>query len=94
MKVGRTFGVEFWTTRRESGIELTVRYQQIEDGWWMTTCVEIPEAKTQGETIEEARENIADAVRLVIEAKRELAEREVRQQQEGGKAGPLETLTV
>lgn len=46
-------------------MELTVKYRKIEDGWWMATCVEIPEAKTQGETLEEARENIKDAVRLV-----------------------------
>ncbi len=54
----------------------TVLYEQIEDGWWMATCVEIPEAKTQGETLEEARENIKDAIQLVIESKRDLAGKE------------------
>lgn len=75
-------------------MELTVRYEKIEDGWWMATCVEIPEAKTQGETLEEARENIKDAVRLVIEAKRALAEREARQRENGNEAESLETLTI
>lgn len=75
-------------------MELTVRYEKIEDDWWMATCVEIPEAKTQGETLEEARENIKDAVRLVVEAKRELAEREAGQWKKGNKAESLETLTI
>lgn len=75
-------------------MELTVRYKKIEDDWWMATCVGIPEAKTQGETLEEARENIKDAVRLVVEAKRELAEREDGQRKEGREAGSLETLTI
>ncbi len=70
-------------------MELTVRYEKIEDGWWMAACVEIPEAKTQGETLEEARENIKDAVRLVVEAKRAQAEREG-----GTEAESLEVLTI
>lgn len=75
-------------------MELTVRYEQIEDGWWMATCVESPEARTQGETLEEARENIKDAVRLVMEAKRALAEREAGQREKGSEAESLETLTI
>lgn len=75
-------------------MELTVRYEKIEDGWWMAACVEIPEAKTQGETLEEARENIKDAVRLVIEAKRALAEREAGQREKGSEVKSLETLTI
>jgi predicted RNase H-like HicB family nuclease len=34
---------------------------------------EIPGAIRQGETIEEARENLADALRMVLECNRELA---------------------
>ena len=36
---------------------------------------ELPGANTQGATIEEARENLKEAVQLVLEANRELAER-------------------
>lgn len=60
----------------------------------MATCVESPEARTQGETLEEARENIKDAVRLVMEAKRALAEREAGQREKGSEAESLETLTI
>jgi predicted RNase H-like HicB family nuclease len=36
---------------------------------------EIPGANTQGATLDEARENLREAVSLVIEANRDLAER-------------------
>ena len=36
---------------------------------------EIPGANTQGDTLEEARENLREAVELVLEANRELAEK-------------------
>lgn len=36
---------------------------------------ELPGANTQGDTLDEARENLQEAVQLVFEANRELAER-------------------
>jgi len=36
---------------------------------------ELPGANTQGDTLDEARENLQEAVALVLEANRELAER-------------------
>jgi predicted RNase H-like HicB family nuclease len=36
---------------------------------------ELPGANTQGDTLEEARENLREAVEVVLEANRELAER-------------------
>jgi predicted RNase H-like HicB family nuclease len=36
----------------------------------------LPGANTQGKTLEETRENLKEAVQLVIEANRELARRE------------------
>lgn len=38
---------------------------------------ELPGANTQGATLEEARENLKEAVSLVMEANRELAERAI-----------------
>ena len=37
---------------------------------------EIPGVNTQGATLEEARENLKDALRMVLEANRELSEKE------------------
>jgi predicted RNase H-like HicB family nuclease len=38
---------------------------------------ELPGANTQGATLEETRENLREAVRLVLEANRKIAEREI-----------------
>lgn len=38
---------------------------------------ELPGANTQGATLKEARENLRDAVQLVMEANRKIAEREI-----------------
>jgi predicted RNase H-like HicB family nuclease len=47
-----------------------------QDGdWWVGYVEELPGANTQGRTLDEARENLQDAIRLVIEANRELARR-------------------
>lgn len=48
-----------------------------QDGaWWIGYVEELPGANTQGQTLEEARENLKEAVRLIVEANRELARRE------------------
>ncbi|MGH9457365.1 MAG: type II toxin-antitoxin system HicB family antitoxin [Thermoanaerobaculia bacterium] len=39
---------------------------------------EIPGANTQGETLDEARANLAEAIQLVLETNRELAEQQWR----------------
>lgn len=43
--------------------------------WWIAYVEELPGANTQGATLEEARENLKEAVAMVLEANRELAER-------------------
>jgi len=45
--------------------------------WWVAYVQELPGANTQGATIEEARENLREAVTMVLESNRELAEREI-----------------
>ncbi len=44
--------------------------------WWIGYVEELPGANTQGATLEEARDNLQEAVQLVLEANRELARRE------------------
>lgn len=49
-----------------------------QDGdWWIGYVEELPGANTQGKTLAEARENLKEAITLVLEANRELAEREI-----------------
>ncbi len=45
---------------------------------WIGYVEELPGANTQGETLEEARDNLREAVQLILEANRELARREMR----------------
>lgn len=50
-----------------------------QDGeWWIGYLEELPGANTQGRTLAEARENLTDAVRLLIAANRELTRRELQ----------------
>ena len=54
----------------ESAMELTAVYEH--DGEWvMGYIVEIPGVNTQGRTVEECRENLQDALRESILARRE-----------------------
>jgi predicted RNase H-like HicB family nuclease len=57
--------------------KLTAVFEHTEDGWWVVSVPEIPGAHSQGRTLEEAREMIKDAVRLLLEVRREDAEREI-----------------
>jgi predicted RNase H-like HicB family nuclease len=56
-------------------MKLTAAYKKVGD-WWAAWVEEIPGVNTQGETLEEARENLKDALRMVLEANRELSEKE------------------
>jgi predicted RNase H-like HicB family nuclease len=47
-----------------------------ENEWWIGYVEELPGANTQGATLEEARENLQEAVALILKANRELLERE------------------
>ncbi|MBM3884021.1 MAG: type II toxin-antitoxin system HicB family antitoxin [Verrucomicrobia bacterium] len=49
-------------------------------GGYAAFVEELPGANTQGATLEEARANLIEAVGLVMEANRELAEEELRGQ--------------
>jgi len=43
--------------------------------WWAAYVEEIPGVNTQGATLKEARENLVEALTMVLEANRELARR-------------------
>ena len=61
-----------------------------QDGpWWIGYVEELPGANTQGATLDEVRENLKEAVQLVLEANRDMARRNAE-----GKNVIRETLTV
>ncbi len=51
---------------------LTAVYQEIPEGY-IAFVEEIPGANTQGATLEEARENLQEAVELILAANREVS---------------------
>jgi predicted RNase H-like HicB family nuclease len=55
-------------------MELTAVYIEVPEGY-VAFVEELPGANTQGATLDEARENLREAVSLVLEANRELAEK-------------------
>lgn len=58
-------------------MNLTAIFEQAEEGGFTCWIEEIPEAISQGDTIEEARSNLVDALELVLEYRREIAEKEM-----------------
>jgi predicted RNase H-like HicB family nuclease len=53
-------------------VELTAVFRKVPEGY-IAFVEEIPGANTQGATLDEARSNLEEAVRMVLEANRELA---------------------
>jgi predicted RNase H-like HicB family nuclease len=46
--------------------------------WWVGYVEELPGANTQGRTLREARENLKEAVQLILETNRDLTRKESR----------------
>ena len=58
-------------------VELTAVIEK-RGNWYVGYVEEIPGVNTQGRTLKEVRENLHEALRLVIEANRELAAKSQR----------------
>jgi len=52
-------------------LTLTAIYEEAEEGGYVAYVAELPGANTQGETLEEARENLGEAIQLILEVNRE-----------------------
>jgi predicted RNase H-like HicB family nuclease len=61
-------------------LTLNAVYLKVPEGY-VGFVEELPGANTQGETLEEARENLKEAVELIIQANRTLAEETVKGQE-------------
>lgn len=55
-------------------LKLTAIYEKADEGGYIGYVAELPGANTQGETIEETRENLKEAVAMLLECYREEAE--------------------
>ncbi len=56
-------------------MKLTAVFQPAKEGGYTCFVEEIPAAISQGETLEEAKATLRDALQLVLECQRELAEK-------------------
>lgn len=57
-------------------IQFTAVFQKVPEGY-IAFVEELPGANTQGATLDEARENLKEAIALVLEANRLLAEESI-----------------
>ncbi|MGH7788300.1 MAG: type II toxin-antitoxin system HicB family antitoxin [Candidatus Binatia bacterium] len=62
---------------RCTAMRLTAVFEPAEEGGFIASVEELPGANTQGETLDEARANLLDAVALLLDTNREAAEREI-----------------
>ena len=56
-------------------LTLTAIYEEAEEGGYIAYIAELPGANTQGETLEEARENLVEAAQLILEINRQATEK-------------------
>jgi predicted RNase H-like HicB family nuclease len=61
-------------------MKLTAVFEPAKEGGYTCFVEEIPAAISQGETLEEAKANLLDALKLVLKCQRELAEKELSPQ--------------
>jgi len=57
--------------------QFTAVFMKVPEGY-IGFVQELPGANTQGDTLEEARANLEEAVQMVLEANRELSEEQLR----------------
>ena len=58
-------------------MRLTAVFEPAAEGGYTCFIEEIPAAISEGETIDEAKANLLDALKLVLECQRELAEKDL-----------------
>jgi predicted RNase H-like HicB family nuclease len=58
-------------------MKLTAVFQKAPEGGYIAFVEELPGANTQGETLDEARHNLREAIEMALEANREFAEMEL-----------------
>ena len=56
-------------------LTLTRVFEEVEEDGFIGYVAELPGANTQGETLEDVRENLSDAVELILNSNREQCEK-------------------
>lgn len=50
-------------------LTLTAIFEEVEEGGFIAYVAELPGANTQGETLQEVRENLSEAIDLILTSK-------------------------
>jgi predicted RNase H-like HicB family nuclease len=70
-------------TMSESGSRrFTIYYKKEDEGGYSAQCVELPGAISQAETLDELKENMKDAISLIIQSIEEEAKKDIDKQRE------------
>ena len=59
-------------------VRFTAVFEECEEGGYLAYLEEMPGVNTQGETLEEAKSNLEEAFKLVIETQRSLHENDLK----------------
>ncbi|MBM3434821.1 MAG: type II toxin-antitoxin system HicB family antitoxin [Bacteroidetes bacterium] len=73
-----------------SKIEMTAVFEPCDEGGYIAYIEEIPGINSQGETVEEAKENLTEAINLMFEERRISR---LKEQKKGVKKAILQTLS-
>ncbi|MBP5540115.1 MAG: type II toxin-antitoxin system HicB family antitoxin [Bacteroidales bacterium] len=57
-------------------MEYAIIIEKNSNGWYTGQCEQVPEAISQGATLEELKENMADAIKMVLDYKKEETRRQ------------------
>ncbi len=58
-------------------LELTAVFEEVPEGGYISFIEEIPGVNSQGETLEEAKVNLLEALELIMDTQRMLAKKEL-----------------
>lgn len=61
----------------KANLKLTAVFEEAEEGGYIAFFEELPGVNTQGETLEEAKTNLLDALDLVMDTQRMLSEENI-----------------
>lgn len=61
----------YYRVRFMTELTLTAVFEEAEEGGYIGYVAELPGANSQGESLEEVRENLSEAIELILNANRE-----------------------
>jgi len=62
----------------KASLKLTAVFEEAEEGGYISYIEEIPGVNSQGETLEEAKANLSEALELILETQRMLSRQELK----------------